>query len=208
MSKKLFLHLEDNRIAQRVLQNTFREIADFVSARTVSEAEKLIESLPEIECFIVDYHLETQTGFDFIKKVRMIQSYDLVPVILMTSTITSEIAYKAMRIGVNQSVSKLESAEVVRKIVTEHIERPHTQYFARTFYEVECISFEVARKYFQYCPDLDKSVIGDTPEEAANKMRAELEDSIFNQKLSFYITDVQPFIHRIDLKGDTTENPK
>jgi CheY-like chemotaxis protein len=207
MSKMTFFHLEDNRIAQRVLQNALREMADFISARTVNEADELLSSLPDVDFFIIDYYLEGKTGLAFVRKIRSIDKYDMVPVIILTSTITQEFTNRAMRMGVNESVSKLTQPDALREIVTRHLEYPQVRYIPRPYYEVECVAFSVAKKHFQYCPDIDKTVCADSPEEAAMCMRSVLEEVIFKEnKQDFHISEITTYTHRIGLEPDSDKS--
>ena len=203
-SRMIFFHLEDNRIAQRILQNTFREMADFISARTFEEAQESLRTLPDVSCFFIDDLLPGKSGLTFVRKIRFIEKYDMVPVFLLTSTVTPDIAFKAIRIGANDVVSKMESPETMRNTVTQHLQRSQCKYIPRTYYEVECVAFAAAKKYFQYCPDLERTVCADSPEEAADRMRTVLDDMIHKRNMrDFYVMGIDSCIHRIGMKQDS-----
>ena len=69
MTKKLFFHLEDNRVAQKLLSNIFKESADFISIQTVKQANNAIIDNPEIDCFFIDLNLDNESGMDFLKNI-------------------------------------------------------------------------------------------------------------------------------------------
>ena len=202
-AKKIFFHLEDNRIAQRVLQNTLKEIGTFISTRSIKKAEDNLSTLPDVSAFFIDNLLEDGSGLTIVKKIRSITKYDLSPIFLITSTVTPDLAYKAMRIGVNETVSKLEPPDSLRAIVTRHLSNLQIRYIPRPYYEIECVKYEAAQKHFQYCPDLDKIVCADSPKEAVDKMRTLLEDALQKKELiDTFVTEVGSYIHRIKLKPD------
>lgn len=202
MNKRLFLHLEDNRVAQKLLANTFKEIADFISIQTIKEAEKAIQDHPDIDCFFIDLNLENENGLDFLKKIRTIRRYDISPAFLLTSTLTSNLAYKAMRAGANESISKLVSPSDLREIIQKHLEHRYVKLVSQEFYEVECLSWAHDNHFYQYSPDIEKTVSGRSPEEVHALMDTEIETWIQSRKNVIFDTNSAGVrVHRFDLKN-------
>ncbi len=199
--KKLFLHLEDNRVAQKLLSNTFKEIADFISIKTIKEALQAVSTQPNIECFFVDLNLNNENGLDFLKSIRTMPEHDNSPAFILTSTLTTNLAYKAMRAGANESISKLTSPTDLREIVNKHFEHRHVKIVKQDFHEVECLSWAFNNHFFQYSPDLEKTITGKSPEEVNEKMHTEIETWIQSRKNVIFDTNsVGVSVHRFDLK--------
>lgn len=200
MQKKHFFHLEDNRVAQKLLQNTFNEIAEFTSAQTLKEADAHIANIPTIDCFFIDLNLGAENGLTFLKKIRTIKDYDLSLAFILTSTLTNNIAYKAMRAGANASFSKLTSPGTMREQVSEFLEIPFVNLVKNEFHEIECVTWANGSQFYQYSPDLDKTVYANTPEEADSLMQTLLSEYIAaNHNSVFDTNSVGVAIHRLDL---------
>ena len=200
MGNRLFLHLEDNRIAQKLLARTlqcFGECRGFVS---IKEAEAFIKKQPQIDAFFVDYTVSDGIGLCFVKRVRGMAQYNHIPVILLTSTLTNEIAYKAMKSGVNISISKLTSPSMLRRILARQVKRPYVKLVQRDLYEVWCAVWEKEGFYYQYCPELDEKVSAGTPEDAEKQMRERLEQLIYREGIyPDSILNVEGYAHRFQL---------
>lgn len=200
MQKKHFFHLEDNKVAQKLLQNTFKEIADFSSAQTIKEAEQMIQNKPQIDCFFIDLNLGNENGLVFLKKIRTISEYDNSSAFILTSTLTNSVAYKSMRAGANASFSKLTTPTVMREQVIKFLKNPFVSLIKNEFHEIECVTWAYKSQFYQYSPDLKKTVSAQTPEEAEAKMQQILAEYVQNNSNAVFDTNsVGVSIHRLDL---------
>ncbi len=200
MQKKNFFHLEDNRVAQKLLQNTFKEIASFTSAQTLKEAEEIPKRKPSIDCFFIDLNLGNENGIIFLKKIRTMKEYDLSSAFLLTSTLTNNIAYKAMRAGANASFSKLTSPAVMREKVCNFFDHPHVLLIKNEFHEVECLTWALGDQFYQYCPDIKQSTCAKTPEDAEANMQKLLEAYVKAHNNTVFDTNSAGVsIHRLNL---------
>lgn len=205
MAKRLFFHLEDNRIAQKLLARTLERFGECRGFKTIHEAEAYLREKPEIDAFFVDYTLSDGTGLSLVRRIRSMDQYNHVPIILLTSTLTNDVAYKSMRAGVNISISKLTSPSALRRIVARQVKRPYVQLYSREFYEVWCATWEKDQVYYQYCPETEDLITAGTPEDAEKKMREKLEEIIFKEKrYPDSILNLDAFAHRIKLESFLT----
>lgn len=201
MAQRLFLHLEDNRIAQKLLARTLSRFGECIGFSTIKEAEAYMTTSPQIDAFFVDYTLSDGNGLCFVKKLRSVYKYPDAPILLITSTLTNEVAFKAMRAGVNESLSKLTSPTLIRRIVARQIKRPYVKLVNRDGYEVWCAIWEKNGQYYQYCPEMDLTISARTPEEAQAQMRAKLATLIYSEKKTFdSVMHVEGFSHRFSLE--------
>lgn len=182
MTTHTFFHLEDSRINQILFQKTFEEIAQLISVQSIGEALQLVADEPDITCFVVDYKLHDGDGLSFVQKIRSIQKYADVPVILLTSTLTDEIERQAHEAGVNESLDKMVSNKDLKQILINQIRNPHIKRIKGQKHYIPCITYESEAKYFQFCPALRELVEADTAEEAETQMRAVIREAISNRE--------------------------
>jgi len=95
-----------------------------LEAKSISEgADRLLDG--DIDCAILDYHLGDGTAFEMLSHVREKSPGFFVPLVLLTGVGSEEIAVKALKLGINDYISKdhldaksLEQA--IRTAVAEH----------------------------------------------------------------------------------------
>ena len=176
MSDISILHLDDSRIALKLAQKAFQGYAKVVGVSRLADALAVIEREPNIDCFLVDHGLSDGTGFDFIKKLRAIKKFKDTPAILLTSTLTNNIAHQAMTLGVNCSLPKVISNEDLVRETMAQIENPMIKIIQKEYHEVYCVQWEHEGVYFQYSPDINAVVSSPSSEETQELMEYKLKE--------------------------------
>ena len=175
---RIILHLDDSRIALKLLANAFRDIVNIVSVSDIQSARDAIAEEADICCFILDNHLVDGTGLDLIKDIRRKAQYKTTPIILFTSTLTNSVAHKAMTYGVNQSLPKvISNKDLVREVLSQ-VENPRIKVVAKEYHEVYCATWEHEGRFFQYSPDTHTTVEGATKAEAQESMESALQEKL------------------------------
>ncbi len=191
-------HLEDSKIAQKILKKILGDGVDICVATSKEEAIALINDEPEVTIFVVDYRLYDGNGIEFIEHVRSMSKYSEIPILFQSSNMTNSIAYKAMQVGANESITKLISANDLRMRVAGHIKKPHIVSVELENIEALCITWIVDGTHYQYCPDINKRVEGSSSVEAEDKMREVLLSYIETGELQA-TTTIDTFVHNIKM---------
>ena len=200
MAKYTFLHLDDSYIALKVFEKTFENDACIIKTQTFEEAQEYLRKEPDIDCFVIDYHLRGGTGLSFIKSIRKTKKYEMTPVILLTSTATESIAFKAMKAGVNQTISKIVPPADLKTIIFNQIKNPYIQYIKRKYMEIRTIEWSTDKKFYQYCPAIRRSVAAPTSEKARDKMEKLIKKYIFEQSRQIdEIDEINSITHYIHI---------
>ncbi|MGL1935538.1 MAG: response regulator [Fibrobacterales bacterium] len=194
---KIF-HLEDSKIAQKILKKILGDEVEITFAASLDEALELIAHKPQVGCFIVDYSLFDGTGIDFIRHVRAIELYRETPILFQSSNLNNNLAYRAMKAGANESISKLISSVELRERVSDQIRKPRFVDVELENVEALTLSWVSKNKCYQYCPDLNIRVVGSSTVEAEENMRTKLVEYLKAGELDG-VTKVDTFIHHIKL---------
>jgi two-component system chemotaxis response regulator CheY len=84
---KNILVVDDSRIMRNIVKNTFLELkipCEFVEAADGQDAlQKLLAK--DIHLVLLDWNMPKLSGIDFLKKVRNIEQYKDLPIIMVTS---------------------------------------------------------------------------------------------------------------------------
>ncbi len=193
-------HLEDSKIAQKILKKILGEGVDICVAASKEEAITLINGEPEVSNFVVDYRLYDGNGIEFIEHVRKMSKYSEVPILFQSSNMTNSIAYKAMKVGANESITKLISANDLRMCVAGHIKKPHNVSVALENIEALCVIWSVGDTHYQYCPDINERVEGSSSVDAEDKMQEVLLNYIETAELQG-VTTIDTFVHNIKVSN-------
>jgi CheY-like chemotaxis protein len=91
-----FFYLDNNRIAQKRLQNMFSTMANVEQVLSYQEAVQLINDQPDFDAFFIDHQLKHKSGIQFACYIRSILKYDAKPVFLLAPVINEMLAYLSL----------------------------------------------------------------------------------------------------------------
>jgi two-component system chemotaxis response regulator CheY len=84
---KTILVVDDSRIMRNIVKNTFAELkipCQFVEAGDGSAALQLLQ-IQTVNLVLLDWNMPKLSGFDFLKKVRAMEPYKNLPIVMITS---------------------------------------------------------------------------------------------------------------------------
>ena len=117
------LCLDDSRFALTTLEDALKDIAEVISTVSIQEAEKTLEK-NDIDLVIVDFVLGDGNGIDFTKKIKSMDHYKEIEVILVTSTLTPNVRSMAMQSGVDYCISKPIDNKELKSLVSKLLKLP------------------------------------------------------------------------------------
>ncbi|MBN1942942.1 MAG: response regulator [Phycisphaerae bacterium] len=171
---KRVLYLDDSQMALRMMERMLRDVVEVLSAATVQDAEAILADKP-IDLIITDYLLDDGNGIDFARRLRADEKYRSVPILMVSAGMTSEIAYEAMRAGVNQSFRKPLHPAQMREVVLRQIESPRIEDVQRSHLFLHGVSWSCKGVHYEYSPDLDHRVSAASRNEAHQEMIRQLK---------------------------------
>lgn len=102
------LVVDDSRIMRNIVKNTFSEMGipcEFVEAGNGKEALVQLESR-EIHLVLLDWNMPELSGLDFLKKVRAMEKYASLPIIMVTSEAARYNVIEALKNGATDYIIK------------------------------------------------------------------------------------------------------
>lgn len=102
------LVVDDSRIMRNIVKNTFSAMGipcDFVEAGNGREALSQLESR-DIHLVLLDWNMPELSGLDFLKKVRAMEKYADLPVIMVTSEAARYNVIEALKNGATDYIIK------------------------------------------------------------------------------------------------------
>jgi two-component system chemotaxis response regulator CheY len=171
---KRILHLDDSRMALRMMERILKDSAEVLSAATVHDAETILSN-DVVDMVITDYMLDDGNGIDFTRKLRDDERFRDIPILLVSAGLTDEIAFQAMRTGVNQSFRKPLRPAEIRQAVMKQLESAWIEDVQRSKLHLHGVSWKSNGIYYEYSPDLDHRVSAASKDEAHQEMIRQLQ---------------------------------
>jgi two-component system chemotaxis response regulator CheY len=118
---KTVLVVDDSRIMRNIVKNTFSTMhipCQFIEATNGKEALQQLESRT-IHLILLDWNMPELSGIDFLKKVRGMDAYKTLPIIMVTSEAAKYNVIEALKNGATDYIVK----PINEKIFTEKLSK-------------------------------------------------------------------------------------
>jgi two-component system chemotaxis response regulator CheY len=105
---KTVLVVDDSRIMRNIVKNTFSQMhipCQFVEAGNGNEALRQLES-QQIDLVLLDWNMPELSGLDFLKRVRAMDTYKELPIIMVTSEAAKYNVIEALKNGATDYIIK------------------------------------------------------------------------------------------------------
>jgi two-component system chemotaxis response regulator CheY len=100
--------VDDSRIMRNIVRNTFELLkipSKYLEATNGDEALKLLPT-QQIDLILLDWNMPGLSGIDFLKKVRAMEQYKTIPIIMVTSEAAKLNVVEAIKSGVTAYITK------------------------------------------------------------------------------------------------------
>jgi len=108
MSTKTVLVVDDSRIMRNIVKNTFTSMnipCEFVEAGNGKEALLQLEK-QTVHLVLLDWNMPELSGLEFLKKIRAMDKYKALPVIMVTSEAARYNVIEALKNGATDYIIK------------------------------------------------------------------------------------------------------
>jgi len=105
---KTVLVVDDSRIMRNIVKNYFSELdipCQYIEAIDGSEALDALMKQP-VNLVLLDWNMPKLSGIDFLKKVRAIDKFKKLPIIMVTSEAAKYNVIEALKLGATDYIIK------------------------------------------------------------------------------------------------------
>ena len=105
---KTVLVVDDSKIMRNIVKNTFGVLkipCNFIEAGNGEEALKMLIENP-VDLVLLDWNMPKLSGIDFLQKVRAVEKYKSLPIIMVTSESAKFNVIQAHKLGVTDYIIK------------------------------------------------------------------------------------------------------
>lgn len=114
---KKVLVVDDSRIMRNIVKNTFLSMnipCDFVESPNGKDALRQLEVQP-IDLILLDWNMPELSGIEFLKKVRAMDRYQDLPIVMVTSEAARYNVIEALKHGATDYLIKPLNERVFRE---------------------------------------------------------------------------------------------
>ncbi|MCL2793170.1 MAG: response regulator [Spirochaetaceae bacterium] len=118
---KTVLVVDDSRIMRNIVKNTFSQIGtpcQFIEAENGKKGLELLLS-QKVDLVLLDWNMPELSGFDFLKKVRDMDLYKTLPVIMVTSESAKYNIIDALKAGATDYIVKPVNEQIFKEKMTK-----------------------------------------------------------------------------------------
>lgn len=105
---KTILVVDDSRIMRNIVKNHFSELHIYCSYLEAADGEEAFEQLQKynVDLVLLDWNMPRLSGIDFLKKVRAMEKYAKLPIIMVTSEAARYSVIEALKTGATDYIIK------------------------------------------------------------------------------------------------------
>jgi putative two-component system response regulator len=121
MTKKIILAIDDVDISLMITKTTLQDYFDIRLFKSAKAALAVLDTImPDL--VLLDIEMPEMTGFELLSRIRENASYDYLPVIFVTSHLSTEFINQAMAFGVDGYLVKPFTQEALVKRINMALE--------------------------------------------------------------------------------------
>ena len=206
------LYVDDSRASLVLTERVLKETVHVIPVSTLTEASERLH-YKKFDLILLDYLLADGDGIKFATEIRHQDRFATTPIVLVTASFTSQVAYAAMKAGINQTVRKPIKAKDFKHTILQQIESPYFNKVQFDSVSPGCLAWKDGDIYHEYSPDLDVTIQDRNEKYCHDLMRNILEKVLHEtpDKLEKMLSPklVRHFIRRSTqpLKTDGSVNP-
>jgi CheY-like chemotaxis protein len=194
------LHVDKSRASRNLVAKNVEQIASYHGVGSLAEARQAVAE-GGLNFFILDYELPDGNGLQFARELRDDDRHQHTPILLYSASTDNELAYRAMQIGVNESLTKpMHMMEMCQKIISLAA-LPEIKFVKRELLQLSCFMWLAGGKYHEYSPDLNRHIEGASRQEVEQRMQEMLEAELLaKDNPEEYPADVHTLTHVVQLR--------
>jgi DNA-binding response OmpR family regulator len=174
---KQILYVEDSMMAQMLMQRYLKDIGELTIVSLPSEARPVLEQR-RFDLVISDFIFPQGDALGLINYVRRSHSVMELPIIVVSSCMDDILLDRVLKQGANDGMTKPLNAKDFRDLVERMLAKPFVRTTERQVVGVYCFEWQAGGRAYQYCPELDLKVSGESPAQAAASMSAKVEEAV------------------------------
>jgi CheY-like chemotaxis protein len=171
---KQILYVEDSTMAQMLMQKYVQGMCDLTIVSLPRAAGPVLKER-RFDLVITDFMFPQGDALGLIDTLRQSYSPTELPIIVVSSCMDEILLDRVLKRGANDGVVKPIKVAEFRALVERMLANPFVRVSDRPTVGVCCLEWQTGGRAYQYCPDLNLTVTGDTRDQAAEIMSARLE---------------------------------
>jgi len=170
------LYVEDSATSQILMRKYLEGMVALTLAPSLDVALQLLRDR-RFNLMIADYNFHEGNSLQLIQYVRSSPMHHQMPVIVISSSMDGPMLTRILRAGANDGQAKPLRVAEFRAMVALMLSAPYFRSLEHPVIDVSCFQWRSHQGVHEFCPELNLTVTGTTREDAADRMRAALQQA-------------------------------
>ena len=120
---KTIMIVDDSELMRNTVKGTFKNVKIPMTILEAEDGEDAMEVLKsnKVDLILLDWNMPNLSGIDFLKKVRAMDAYKEIPVIMVTSEASKLNVVEAVKAGVTAYVTKPINNSILLEKISQFI---------------------------------------------------------------------------------------
>lgn len=189
------LIVDDSTVTLRVMGAFLSPLGKTHGAPDIEAGLQLAREV-DFDLIVADYQLRGEGhGIDFIRAARALENHAQTPAVLVSSSLDRVLVTQAYLAGVNlcmvKPIDRTQFVENCRRL----LEHPFVEVPETLAASVPCVRWSQAERHWQFCPETQHLVSGDTAEAAETAMQRALAEHYASHPGLGALQRIQPHFH-------------
>jgi CheY-like chemotaxis protein len=177
------LYVEDSTTSQVLMKKYLEGIAALTVTPSLDAAIQVLRER-RFKLMIADYNFPEGNSLQLIQYVRTSPMHHQMPVIVISSSMDGPMLTRILRAGANDGQAKPLHVAEFRALVTQMLSKPYVRSLEHPVIDVTCFQWRSHLGVHEFCPELNLMVTGTSREDAAERMRAALQENCGRQDVA------------------------
>lgn len=176
---KQVLYVEDSATAQLLMRKCLGSLCETTVISTLSAAFRAVDER-HFDLIISDFLFPEGDALGFIEHVRQTRSWEKLPIVVVSASMDRMLESRMLKTGANEALPKPLITEEFRALIRRMFDEPYRHEPKAGLNGVSCFQWQANGCFHQYCPEANLTVSGATKAEAAQRMKALLDEQSDN----------------------------
>lgn len=195
---KSVLYIDDSRMSQQIMPRFLEGLCTVVAASSLEEGWQKLHA-ESFDLIIADYLYPEGDVLEFLQQLRKEKDTGETPVIVASGSMDRRMVSHAMRMGANDCLQKPYRKQEVCDMVERMLKCPYVKTFQNDVAVVAAVEWEQNGKFFQFGPELNTLVEGNSSAEVAEKMQEAIQRQFATGIKMGYVVNLRLVTHLAEL---------
>jgi CheY-like chemotaxis protein len=198
--------MEDSLMSQQLMVRFLEGLCEVRVVPSLALGWDAIRSEP-FDLVIADYLFPVGDLLVFLKQARALYDTMTLPIIVASGSLDQQMVSQSMRLGANDCLQKPFRKADVQALVEKMLEAPYVREIEANVVAALTVEWSLDGRHFEYAPELNKLVEGESADAANALMRQLLHEELRKGAKLGYVVACRTMTHLVEPETPPAAGP-